>query len=172
MRSVFFAKPDPVELRRSTAGWRQVWVWLPVAIAVAMIAIESTDTFSAENTSGWIRPWMERIFGHINDTIWGWGHYLARKSGHFSGYGLVSLSWLRAWLLTLGLREGWTRRMWRWRSCALAIAGTALVASLDEWHQTFIPSRTGLLSDVVLDTIGGTVMCGMVWLLCWRRNNG
>ena len=29
---------------------------------------------------------------------------------------------------------------------------TAVVASLDEWHQTFIPSRTGTIHDVILDT--------------------
>jgi len=29
------------------------------------------------------------------------------------------------------------------------------VASLDEWHQAFLPSRTGVLSDVVLDSCAG-----------------
>jgi VanZ family protein len=32
-----------------------------------------------------------------------------------------------------------------------------VVASADEWHQTMIPSRTGTVSDVVLDTVGATV---------------
>jgi hypothetical protein len=168
MRSVFFEKPDPAVLRRITAGWRQIWVWLPVAFAVTVIAIESTNTFSAQHTSGWLRPIVERIFGHISDPVWFWMHHLFRKSGHFGGYGLVCLSYLRAWLLTLGRVDGMSVGTWRWRSCGLAVAGTALVASLDEWHQTFIPSRTGLFSDVVLDTCGATVMCGVVWLICWR----
>jgi VanZ family protein len=29
---------------------------------------------------------------------------------------------------------------------------SALIASLDEWHQTFIPSRTGAIRDVMLDS--------------------
>ncbi len=33
-----------------------------------------------------------------------------------------------------------------------ALIGTALVASLDEWHQSFLPSRTGNIRDVVLDS--------------------
>jgi VanZ family protein len=149
------------------AGWRgRVWVWLPVAVMCVVIACESTSTFSAQNTSGWIRPWIERLIGHrINDFVWNVGHHMARKSGHFTGYGLLCLAWLRAWLLTLALRPGpW----WRMRAAVLAVAGTALVASLDEWHQTFLPTRTGMFSDVVLDTIGGMTMCGLVWLICWR----
>jgi VanZ family protein len=132
---------------------------------VMVIAFESTSTFSSENTKGWIRPWIERFFGHINDTVWEIGHHLARKSGHFTGYGLLCLAWLRAWLLTLALRPGLT--WWRWRAVGLAVVGTFCVAGLDEWHQTFLPTRTGLFSDVLLDTAGGSVVCALVWLIHW-----
>lgn len=136
-----------------------------------VIAIESTNTFSSENTSGWIRPVVERIFGHINDQLWAVIHHLARKSGHFTGYGGLALTMLRAWLLTLGSRAELTLAGWRWRATWLAVAGTAFVASMDELHQTFIPSRTGLFSDVVLDTVGGSVLCGVIWVFCgwWRK---
>ena len=168
MRSVFRERPDPVELRRRVAGWRGagLGVWLPVAIMCLVIACESTKVFSSENTSGWIRPWIEKLIGHkLNDFVWMMGHKMARKSGHFTGYGILCLTWLRAWLLTLALRSA---AWWRWRATGLAIAGTALVASLDEWHQTFIPTRTGLFSDVLLDTLGGMTMCVLVWLIFWR----
>jgi hypothetical protein len=36
----------------------------------------------------------------------------------------------------------------------LALLGTALVASCDEWHQTFLPNRTGTPWDVLLDCCG------------------
>ena len=167
MRSVFRERPDPAELRLRLAGWSGcVRVWLPVAIMVTVIAFESTNTFSSQHTSGWIRPLFERIFGPVNDRLWNVLHHLMRKSGHFMGYGLLCLAWLRAWLLTLALRA--RLRWWRWSSVGLAIAGTALIASLDEWHQTFLPSRTGLFSDVVLDTMGGTTMCVLLGLLFWR----
>jgi VanZ family protein len=146
-------------------------VWLPVAIAVTIIACESTDTFSGAHTSGWLRPWLERIFGHINDAVWELGHHLFRKSGHFAGYGLVCLTFLRAWLITLALRSGLGLWGWRGLACRLAILCTACLASLDEWHQTFIPSRTGRFADVVLDTCGATVMCGVVAWVCWLRRD-
>jgi VanZ family protein len=172
MRSVFVGRPDAAELRQYSEGRRgKIRIWWPVAVMAIVIAIESTSTFSSDNTSGWIRPVVERFLGHINDQLWAVIHHFMRKSGHFTGYGTLGLAWLRAWLLTLGQRPGLSRAAWRWGAVWRAIAGTAFVASLDELHQTFIPSRTGTFSDVVLDTVGATAMCLMVWLFCgwWRR---
>jgi VanZ family protein len=39
------------------------------------------------------------------------------------------------------------------------------VASLDEWHQSFIPSRTGRWQDVVLDTSAG--IATQILILLW-----
>ena len=46
----------------------------------------------------------------------------------------------------------------------LALLGTALVASADEWHQTFLPNRTGSPWDVLLDCCGAAAVIGMAWL--------
>ena len=169
MRSIFFKKPDAVELRQKTSGWRQVWVWLPVLVAGMVIAIESTDTFSAANTSSWLRPIFERVFGRFTNHDWGLVNHSLRKTGHFCGYGLVCVTFLRAWLLEMGRIGELGRRAWRWRSSLLAIGSTAGIASLDEWHQSFLPSRTGTPWDVLLDTCGATVSCGLVWALVWQR---
>ncbi len=168
MKSIFRERPSAEILRERTAGWRQLQVWLPVAIALTVIAFESSNTFSSEHTSGWLRPFVERIFGHINDTLWGVLHYSVRKCGHFTGYGMVCLTFLRAWLLTLGRDARVSTKQWRMRSCSLAVLATFLVASLDEWHQTFIPSRTGAFTDVLIDTSGGLLACALVTLIFWR----
>ncbi len=167
MRSIFLEKPDPAKLRAQIAGAGWFQVWLPVAFAVSVIMVESTNTFSAQHTSGWLRPIFERIFGHVNEALWSVLHKAARKSGHFTGYGLVCLTFLRAWLLTLGRKAGLLLRAWRWRSQGLALACTVTVASLDEWHQTFIPSRTGSATDVLIDTTGATTLSLLLWFTCW-----
>ena len=168
MKSIFQERPPAGVLKRRTAGWRQIWVWLPVVFAVTVIACESTNTFSSDHTSGWLRPFFERFLGHINDRLWGVLHYSIRKCGHFTGYGMVCLTFLRAWLLSLGRNAALAIRQWRTHSCVLAVLATFLVASLDEWHQTFIPSRTGTFTDVLIDTSGGLLTCALVWLLFWR----
>lgn len=168
MRSVFIQKPDPLDLRLRTAGLRQLWVWFPVVLAISVIAMESTSTFSSSNTSGWLRPLIQRLFGQVGEELWGEVHHYIRKSGHFIGYGTVCLTFLRAWLLTLGRRVNLGVAKWHLQSCLLAIASAAMVASSDEFHQTFIPGRTGIFSDVILDSVGGTAACTLVWLLFWR----
>ena len=159
MISVFFTKPDPHLLRRQTRGWRQLWIWPPVVFALLVIAIESTDTFSAAHTSSWLRPIVQRWFGHISDTRWELYHHVARKCGHFLGYALVCLAFLRAWLLILGCHLHMALQHWLVKANVYAVASTMFIAGCDEIHQTFLPSRTGKLSDVLLDTSGGMVFC-------------
>jgi VanZ family protein len=169
MRPVFFYKTS----RRSSCDigdWKWwIKVWLPVAIAVAVICVESTNTFSAQNTSGWLRPVVERWFGAFSDSRWESFHHYLRKTGHFVGYGTVGFTFLRAWLHTLARRGFSSLLSWRLESSILAILSTAIVASADEFHQTFIPSRTGTPVDVLLDTTGASVLCLLVWLICWSR---
>lgn len=159
MPSVFLTKPDPQALRSLTRGWRQIWIWLPVLFALGIIFIESTPTFSAANTSSWLRPIVERRFGPISDPHWAFYHHLARKCGHFTGYAFVCFTFLRAWLLLLGRRLHLTFEQWLITANIYAVASTMCIAGSDEFHQTFLPSRTGKLTDVLIDTGGGIVLC-------------
>jgi VanZ family protein len=169
MRPVFFYKPTS---SHSDTGWRWwVNVWAPVVLAIAVICIESTATFSSQNTSGWLRPVVQRLVGAMNDSTWDFVHHAIRKSGHFVGYGTVGFTFLRAWLYTLGRRGPTALLPWRLESTILAILSTAIVACGDEFHQSFIPSRTGTLVDVLLDTAGATTLCVLVWLICWSGRN-
>lgn len=165
MRPIFPDRPQPAP--PTTRWWLSVW--LPAAVAVAVICAESTETFSAANTSSWLRPLFERIFGAFQDARWELFHHYLRKTGHFLGYGTVGLTFLRAWLFTLGRRAQPSLQAWRARATALAIASTVLVASADELHQSFLPSRTGTPVDVALDTCGACVLCSVVWLLRLRN---
>ena len=169
MRPVFFYRPlqRPAIAERDLHWWLSVWA--PVIIAIAVICIESTGTFSAENTSSWLRPIVEHIFGAISDTAWDAYHHYLRKTGHFVGYGTVAFTFLRAWLHTLGRRGASSLLSWRLESTVLTILSTATVASCDEFHQSFLPSRTGTPIDVLLDTSGACVLCLLVWIICWSR---
>jgi VanZ family protein len=169
MRPVFFLKPQR-QWTRDDAGWRWWFsVWAPVAIAIAVICMESTGTFSAQNTSSWLRPIAEYWFGAIKDSTWEAFHHCLRKTGHFVGYGTVGFTFLRAWLHTLDRRGPTELLPFRLESSILAIFSTAIVASCDEFHQSFLPNRNGTPVDVLLDTAGASVLCLLVWLVCWRK---
>jgi VanZ family protein len=167
MRSVFSARPS--QSPEFEGGWRWWFsVWLPVAIAITVIAIESTGTFSAQNTSSWLRPVFEKVVGGMTDPVWESLHHYLRKTGHFVGYGTVGFTFLRAWLHTRARGGISTLLPWRIECTVLAILSTAVVASCDEFHQSFIPGRTGTPVDVLLDTSGACTLCLIVWVMFWR----
>lgn len=136
------------------------WVsaWLPVVLCTALVAVSSSPWFSASETSGPFRWLWQSIFGPVSNPSWGVIHLYIRKSAHFIGYGLIGLAWLRAWRLTFP-------RMRFISDAVLAVIGTALISSCDEFHQTFLPSRTGSPWDVLLDCCGAVAMCLLVFAI-------
>ena len=135
--------------------------WWPAAVWVGVIAFESTDYLSSDNTSSVLYSVLTRLFGPINlydFLVW---HAHVRKVGHFVGYGILCLLLWRGWRATLNIA-----RSSNLLPALLALLGTALVASADEWHQTLLPSRTGTIRDVILDSVGGLVflLLAQIWL--------
>ncbi|MGA9526901.1 MAG: VanZ family protein [Terriglobales bacterium] len=139
--------------------------WWPAAVWIGLISIESTDMFSSQNTGSLLYSLLTRLFGEINFAAFLVFHFYLRKTGHVIGYGILALLLLRGWRATLG-----SAREWLFRTSLLAWIGTAFVASMDEWHQSFIPSRTGTIHDVVLDSVAGFIFLSGANL--WLRRSG
>ena len=150
----------------STGRHHALKAWIAAILWLIVIAVESTTLASAHNTGRILYPLLHFLFGvdqrHFD--VW---HFYMRKSGHVFGYGLLSFLLFRAWRETWPLTWPSTQNSrWTLRWTALAVLGTAVVASLDEWHQSFIPSRTGTVHDVVLDTCAAiaTQIVVFLWL--------
>jgi len=120
-------------------------------VGIGVIVLESTSYLGADHTTGPFRWVWEHIFGPVADAHWEILHHYIRKTGHFLGYGTMGLLWLRAWWMTLP-------RARFLLDALLALLGTAVVASADEFHQSFLANRTGLPSDVLLDCCGAFVL--------------
>ena len=142
--------------------------WIAAILWLIVIAIESTALLSASNTSRILYPLLHYLFGLDWERFEVW-HFYIRKTGHVVGYGILSILLFRAWRATL---PAMSDTKWTPRWAAIAILGTALVASLDEWHQSFIPSRTGRWQDVVLDTCAGIAAQALVFLWWRKRRQG
>jgi VanZ family protein len=134
---------------RRTRPW--LYAWLPVLIGTALIAMSSSPLFSSQDTSGPFRWVYEALFGHVPDDRWRFIHFVIRKSMHFFGYGVFGMLWLRGWWLSLP-------RSTFLQDAMLAVLGAGLVASADELHQRFLPSRTGSPRDVLLDCFGALTL--------------
>lgn len=145
--------------------WASAWV--PVAVCIGIISIESTRAFGADHTSGPLRHFFEFLFHrHFTDSEWWWWHMSARKGGHFLGYGIQSLAWFRAFWMTWRVSDPNRQRV---AVHGLAMLGTFFIASCDEFHQTFLPNRSGSFWDVLTDCAGALVLQFAVWLWMGRR---
>jgi len=136
----------------NTSTRRIIKVWLPSVIWLAIITLESTNIGSSEHTARFLYPIFAFLFGldPARFAIW---HAMMRKAGHFVGYFILSVLLFRSWRATFPRLS--TRWCLQW--AAVAFLSTALVASFDEWHQSFLPSRTGTFRDVVLDSSAAVV---------------
>lgn len=131
--------------------------WWPALVWAAAISIFSTGAFTSENTGRIIIPVLHWMFPHLPmDTLFLIHHYI-RKCAHFTEYFILSLLLLRAIRgENRGLRLAWA---------LLAIAIVACYASLDEFHQSFVPGRTPAVTDVMIDTSGGIAAQAIAALL-------
>ena len=135
-----------------------------------MIFLESSNLGASSNTSRILYPLFHFLFGMDNAHFEHW-HFFIRKGGHVFGYGLLSILLFRAWRETLPSLE---HSKWTLRWATIAVVGTAIVASLDEWHQSYLPSRTGTPWDVLLDTCAAIAAQILVflWIRWFLKENG
>ena len=138
--------------------------WIAAVLWLLVIAIESSALLSAHNTSRILYPLLHFLFGLDWERFHVW-HFYIRKGGHVVGYAILCILLFRAWRATM---PAMNNPKWSARWSGLAILGTLIVASLDEWHQSFIPSRTGRWQDVVLDTCAG-IGAQILIFLWWKR---
>jgi len=125
--------------------WKQ---WWPALVWAVVISTFSTGAFTSENTSRIIIPILHWLMPHTPMETLLVIHHIIRKCAHFTEYFILSLLILR------GIRAGRKENRLAW--ALLAILLVASYASLDEFHQRFVPGRTPAVGDVLIDTTGGT----------------
>jgi len=130
--------------------------WLPAIAWACVISWLSTDTFSSEHTSTIIIPVLHRLIPQASAETLELIHAIIRKTAHLTEYFIFSI------LLMRGLRG--QERGWKLRWAIWAVVIAAGYASLDEFHQSFVPSRTPSPWDALLDTAGASVAQSVLWL--------
>jgi VanZ family protein len=121
--------------------------WWPALVWALVISGFSTGVFTAENTSRIIVPVLHWLFPHASRVRIEHLHHIIRKCAHFTEYFILSLLVLR------GIRAGRPGVRFAWALLVIAIVFS--YASLDEYHQSFVPGRTAAFRDVLIDTSGG-----------------
>jgi len=122
--------------------------YAPLILWAAFIFVASTRLMSASNTATILRPVMLWLFPNISEATLNLIHFMIRKAGHFSEYAIFALLAARAFRTSS--RE-LLRKRWFWASLLLVV----VYALSDEFHQSFVPSRTASIYDSMIDSFGG-----------------
>ena len=147
--------------------WRsRLWRYGPVVAWASFVLFASSENFSASNTSRIIRPLFVWLFPDITEAALAQVHFIVRKTAHFTEYALLALLAARAF--STSSRQALSERWW-----LASFALVAAVALVDEWHQSFLASRTGSIYDSLLDMTGGAtaLACAAFWLARRRKKS-
>jgi VanZ family protein len=97
--------------------------------------------------------WMALIYcfsdqphsNEVTKAYFGDFNYWVRKGSHVTEYAILFVLSRRATSSNIA-----------------AFAISVLYACIDEWHQTFVPGRTGTPGDVLIDSIGPTILLAIL----------
>ena len=138
--------------------------WLPVLIWMSIIFTASGDSNSYHRSYSIIEPILKWFFPHISIQNLDLIHHIARKCCHLTEYAILALLLWRAFRFSTGNQFSG----WYWPEAGLAVGVVFIYAASDEIHQSFIPGRTPLASDVLIDTAGGAAGLLLFWLVRFR----
>jgi VanZ family protein len=161
MLSPTFLEPGVNDDVARPSWTRRAWRYGPLLLWLAFISFASTREFSAANTSQIVGPVLHWLFPDISEAQLATAHFLTRKAAHFTEYALLALLARRAFITST---RAFIQRYW----FQLGLLLVVIYALLDEFHQSFVPSRTASIYDSAIDIAGGLT----VLLLCkWFGTN-
>jgi VanZ family protein len=154
------AQQESQSLRRRLSRYAPLVFWM------LFISFASTSEFSAANSSKLIRPIVLWLFPDINKQSLAQIHFVVRKVAHFLEFAALGLLAGRAFYMSSHqvLRVHWV--LW-------AILLVVSYALLDEYHQSFVPSRSASIYDSFIDMAGGftALVLYRIWTLHRENRN-
>lgn len=135
--------------------------WLILTVLwMVFIYYKSAQTYHEQDIRPWLASWIpqsvvDNFLPHWEFTYDGglvtWKkpydfiEFFIRKGGHVTEYAILTFLWIMTLLSHMKLRK---------IAIPLGAMLSILYAASDEWHQSFVPGRTGHAIDVGMDSIG------------------
>ncbi|MCR8643825.1 VanZ family protein [Paenibacillus sp. N1-5-1-14] len=154
-------------------------IWLVLAIVwMGFIFYKSAEPYHeqdmrpklaeyvSESTLNNILPKVEFYYNHGIVTYkkpYDMLEFFIRKLGHISEYALLTYIFIKLFLLLFNNRS---TLFVLFLSAILAIG----YAASDEWHQTFVEGRSGLVVDVGMDAIGVLLVTVIYGFCLWFKS--
>ena len=122
--------------------------WAPIIGWIVLIFFASGDLMSAEHTSRFLVPFLRWLNPDISAGTLAEIHFCVRKAAHITEYAILALLVSRA--IFRDPSQNWARStlfIGAWIACTV-------VATCDEFRQSFVESRGASPWDVMIDSAG------------------
>ena len=129
--------------------------WIPVFLMLLIQFMFSTSAFSSDETSRYIFPLLKFMMRNAAPEQLQFWHHVVRKAAHITEYCILGLLVYRAFQVDISKP---------WKVRILTVMFVAVAASIDEFHQSFVPSRGSSIFDVGWDCIGGLIALILLWV--------
>ncbi|MCE5286409.1 MAG: VanZ family protein [Pelosinus sp.] len=146
------------------ALWGVVFLWLVLIFALSAQPAERSDLLSKRITGiiagaiSWIAS-LDIDAKTINGLISVWNN-VVRKFAHGWVYFILGILVIKAITYT---------RLTGFKAYVLTLVFCSIYAASDEFHQLFVPGRSGQISDVLIDLLGAVFGMVVYWFF---KNRG
>src|SRR5881394_769717 len=148
--------------RLAPTSWRgRLLRYGPLVVWALLIFVGSGNVLSAERTSI-LLPIIKWFFPSASPHFLGWVHFLVRKAGHLTEYAILATLAARAFRNS---SHQFLQLHWFKLSLLLAM----IYALSDEFHQSFVPSRTASIHDSLIDSVGALIALSIIWFRHRRK---
>jgi VanZ family protein len=137
--------------------YRWIWWVLVILWCIQIFYFTALPVYNDEHTRGFLERLLTHVFPKDSFVITVID-YLIRKGAHITVFGVLAVLFKTA------------LHMQRRSSYLFAWLLTAFYAGTDEWHQSFVPSRTSSIYDVMIDSVGALVFLFCLFLWKKRKN--
>jgi VanZ family protein len=148
-----------MDLKSDQRGRRgALYRFAPVVLWIGVIFFLSSDNGSMSETSRFVEPLLHWLFPTASQQTIQIYHFYIRKTAHVTEYGILAL--IAFWSVSSMASLAWSKYRY-----VLPILLVAAIASIDEFNQSFEPSRTSSPYDVLLDLSGGIGALILLWVV-------
>lgn len=147
------------EQNENRAKKRILWVLIILWMILIFLFSSQNSEDSSKLSRGFLRNFIlwflpENIDGDTVDFL----EYIVRKCAHMTEYAVLGI------LIFIQLRLYQVFES-EWKKICAAVFLVMLYAATDEFHQLFVGGRSGQITDVLIDTCGGTAGAFIIYFI-------
>jgi VanZ family protein len=129
-------------MKKKYVRWLMVLSWM-----VIIFVFSAQNSYNSSNNNRFIVDVFNGLGINIDEILRGQANFIIRKLAHMTEYFILFLLVFNALKMDVKFR----------RNLLLSIVVVFVYASLDEIHQSFVPGRACMFTDVLIDTAGAGI---------------